>query len=97
MVGAFRGSFGRHRHDERFARVIDYCERHSEPFRHWWAGHEIAEQLPGTLKIVHPAFGRIRYTYSSFRATDASDLRLTVYTPATPEIAAQLTAALALG
>jgi transcriptional regulator with XRE-family HTH domain len=94
MVGAFRGSFGRHRHDERFARVIAYCETHSEPFRRWWDEHEIAEQLPGTIDLTHALFGPIRYTFSSFRATDASDLRLTIYTPVTPGLASRLASAL---
>jgi transcriptional regulator with XRE-family HTH domain len=94
MVGAFRGSFGRHRHDERFARIIAYCNEHSEPFRRWWDDHEIAEQRPGTLELLHPQWGSVRYTFASFRATDASDLRLTIYTPATPELAAKLTLAI---
>jgi transcriptional regulator with XRE-family HTH domain len=94
MVGAFRGSFGRHRHDERFARIIAYCNEHSEPFRRWWDDHEIAEQRPGTIELHHPQWGDVRYTFASFRATDASDLRLTIYTPATPELAAKLTLAI---
>jgi transcriptional regulator with XRE-family HTH domain len=94
MVGAFRGSFGRHRDDDRFARIIDYCNLHSDAFRRWWDEHEIADQRPGTLELHHQRWGLVRYTFASFRATDASDLRLTIYTPATPGFATELRAAL---
>ena len=95
MVGAFRGSFGRHRHDKRFARIIDYCNEQSEPFRRWWDEHEIAEQRPGAIDLHHPRWGPISYTFASFRATDASDLRLTIYTPASPGLAERIAAAIA--
>lgn len=85
MVGAFRGSYGRHRNDVRFARIIEYCLSNSEPFRRWWDDHEIAEQRPGTIELHHPHWGDVSYSFASFRATDASDLRLTIYTPATSE------------
>jgi transcriptional regulator with XRE-family HTH domain len=95
IVGAFRGSFGRHRHDERFARIIDYCMTNSEPFRQWWGKHEITEQRPGTIDLHHSLWGSISYSFASFRATDASDLRLTIYTPVTPGLAGRLAAAIA--
>jgi len=95
MVGAFRGSYGRHRDDERFARIIEYCNAQSEPFRRWWGEHQIAEQRPGAIELKHPEWGAIGYTFASFRATDASDLRLTIYTPATPGLAERLSAAIA--
>lgn len=90
MVGAFRGSFARHRHDERFARIIAFCNANSDAFRRWWDDHEIAEQRPGAIDLIHPRWGAIRYTFASFRATDATDLRLTIYTPETPGLAASL-------
>jgi transcriptional regulator with XRE-family HTH domain len=95
VVGAFRASYGRHRHDERFKRIIERCLAESEPFRRWWAEHEIAEQRPGAIDLKHPVWGPIRYTFASFRATEAGGLRLTVYTPATPGLAERLAAALA--
>lgn len=94
MVGAFRGSYGRHRHDKRFARIIAYCNEHSEPFRRWWDDHEIAEQRPGTIEVHHAQWGIVCFTFASFRATDASDLRLTVYTPVAAEFATQLALAI---
>jgi hypothetical protein len=94
MVGAFRGSYGRHRNDERFARVIAHCTAHSDAFRRWWDGHEIAEQRPGRIDLHHPRWGAVGYTFASFRATDASDLRLTVFTPETRGFAERLAAAI---
>ena len=95
IVGAFRASFGRHRHDARFARIIERAQAESEPFRRWWSEHEVAEQRPGAIELEHPVWGRIRYTFASFRATEAGGLRLTVYTPSTPGLAARLAAAIA--
>lgn len=94
MVGAFRGSYARHRKDGRFSRIIDYCLENSELFRVWWDDHEIAERRPGTIELHHPRWGKVSYTFASFRATDASDLRLTVYTPATSGFAAKLAEAI---
>jgi transcriptional regulator with XRE-family HTH domain len=94
IVGAFRGSYGRHRDDERFAAIIKRCQDESEAFRCWWSEHEITEQRPGRIDLNHPTLGVVGYTYASFRATDSSDLRLTIYTPATAGLALQLRNAL---
>jgi transcriptional regulator with XRE-family HTH domain len=90
IVGAFRASHGRHRHDERFAPIIERCLAESESFRRWWDDHEIADQRPGTIELTHPLWGPIAYTFTSFRATDAGGLRLTIYTPASPGLAERL-------
>lgn len=92
IVGAFRASFGRHRHDGRFAPIIARLVAESDPFRRWWADHEIADQRPGTIELDHPRWGRIAYSFTSFRATDAGGLRLTIYTPAAPELAERIRA-----
>lgn len=93
LVVNLRYGFARY-NDDRFPAVIDQCFADSEAFRRWWTAQEVTELRPGRVAVRHPQLGEIAYTFISFRATVVSDLRLTLYTPETPQLARRLQTAL---
>jgi transcriptional regulator with XRE-family HTH domain len=86
IVGTFRGSYARHSGDPRFGTIIKRCLDDSAEFRQWWHEHEVTGQRPGSIELNHREWGRIGYTFVSFRTTEASDLRMTIYTPASADL-----------
>ena len=93
MVVNLRYGLARY-HDDRFPGIIDQCFAASEAFRGWWNAQEVSELRPGRIEVHHPQLGDMAYTFVSFRATVVNDLRLTIYTPETPQLARRLQAAM---
>jgi len=92
-VVSLRYGFARY-HDDRYPAIIDQCFAASEAFRQWWTAQEVSELGPGRIEVRHPQLGAIAYTYVSLRATVVNDLRLTIYTPETPQLARRLQSAM---
>jgi transcriptional regulator with XRE-family HTH domain len=94
MVVSLRGGHARYGDDERFDEIINRCFEASEAFRGLWNEHAMNELRPGSMEINHPVWGLITYTFASFRATEVSDLRLTIFTPASADLEKRLRAAI---
>jgi transcriptional regulator with XRE-family HTH domain len=80
-LAMFRADSARYAGDPDFERLIAILTRESPEFREWWPRRQVLAPLAGHKRIEHPVAGRMTFEFTSFAATDRSDIKLVVYTP----------------
>jgi hypothetical protein len=60
--------------------LIGELSTRSEPFRVWWAAHNVRYHQTGSKHIRHPVVGVLELSYEVMQITADTDLRLAVFT-----------------
>lgn len=81
VLAQFRASCGRHIGDPRLSELIHDLMICSPEFRAWWPDHEVLGAPECQKALNHPQAGFLLFERLTFQASDASDLKVTVYTP----------------
>jgi transcriptional regulator with XRE-family HTH domain len=80
LVAALRSEAGRNPHDRALIDLVGELSTRSEPFRTWWAAHNVRYHQTGRKRIHHPAVGDLELDYEVMELAADSGLRLAVFT-----------------
>jgi hypothetical protein len=85
-VALLRGEAGRDPYDRQLSDLIGELSTRSEPFRGWWAAHNVRLHRTGVKLLRHPEVGELDLTFESMELTADPGLRLNAYSaePGTP-------------
>jgi len=89
VVALFRAETVRIGATDRAALLVDDLSRSSPEFAAMWSEQNLAARGPGVKRIAHGG-GILTFEYASFAVHGHADLQMIVYTPSTPNDAAQL-------
>jgi len=81
MVALFRATHDLWAADPAFVDLIARIRAGCVEFDAWWAAHDIGAAASGSKILHHPARGRLRFDYTTFKANDDPRLKLAVYLP----------------
>ena len=79
-VAMLRAEAGRDPHDRALTDLVGELSTRSEPFRTWWAAHNVRLHRTGVKRFHHPAVGDLVLAYESMDLTADQGLRLNAYT-----------------
>lgn len=82
-VAALRAEAGRNPYDRALSDLVGELSTRSEPFRKWWAAHNVRNHQTGVKRLHHPLVGELDLSYEVMEVAADSGLRLAVFT-ATP-------------
>lgn len=87
VVALLRGEAGRHPYDKDLTDLIGELSTRSEPFRTWWAAHNVRLHRSGVKRLHHPLVGDLTLAYESLDLTADQGLRLNAYSaePGSPD------------
>jgi hypothetical protein len=71
--------FGARAGDPAFTALVDLLRTRSEPFRKWWAAHDVCPQGAGRKRLLHPRHGVLTAEYATLQSNDDRRLKLVVY------------------
>jgi len=80
LVAHLRSEAGRNPHDRALTDLIGELSTRSEPFRKWWAAHNVRYHQTGRKRLHHPTVGDLELEYEVMELTADSGLRLAVFT-----------------
>jgi len=80
-LAQFRACYGRFINDPWWTTQIAELSRISPEFRELWACHDVHNASEGQKSMQHPSAGDLSFDLLSLQASDASDLRLMMFTP----------------
>jgi transcriptional regulator with XRE-family HTH domain len=85
-VAALHIAAAQNPHDQHLMNLIGELSMHSEPFRTWWAAHDVYVHRHGTKRFRHPAIGELDLAYEAFELPGDEGLTMLTYSaePATP-------------
>jgi MmyB-like transcription regulator ligand binding domain len=75
----FRLTYDIWSHSPEFNEFVDELRTDSREFARWWKIHWVQPKPSGGKLMVHPTYGRVVLSYSTFQANDNPDLRLILY------------------
>jgi transcriptional regulator with XRE-family HTH domain len=86
VVAMLRSEAGRTPYDKALSGLIGELSTRSEPFRAWWAAHNVRFHRAGVKRLRHPVVGDLTLTYESLELAADEGLRISAYTaePGTP-------------
>jgi hypothetical protein len=76
---SFRVTYDLWSHDPAFNALVDELTARSPEFARWWKAHGVRPKHSGRKTLLHPKLGRVSVAFSTFQASEASDLRLVLY------------------
>ena len=79
LVAHLRSEAGRNPHDRALSDLIGELSTRSEPFRQWWAAHNVRYHQTGTKRLRHPIVGDLDLNYEVL-PLPADGLRLAIFT-----------------
>jgi hypothetical protein len=79
VVALLRGEAGRNPYDRDLTDLIGELSTRSEPFRTWWAAHNVRLHRSGVKRLHHPLVGDLTLTFESMDLTADQGLRLNAY------------------
>jgi transcriptional regulator with XRE-family HTH domain len=79
-VALLRGEAGRDPYDRALTDLVGELSTRSEPFRTWWAAHNVRLHRTGTKHLHHPTVGELTLAYESMELTADPGLRVNAYT-----------------
>lgn len=87
VVALLRGEAGRDPYDRDLTDLIGELSTRSEPFRTWWAAHNVRLHRTGVKRLHHPLVGDLTLAYESMDLTADQGLRLNAYSaePGSPD------------
>jgi transcriptional regulator with XRE-family HTH domain len=80
LVAHLCSEAGRNPHDRALTDLIGELSTRSEPFRKWWAAHNVRYHQTGRKRLHHPTVGDLELEYEVMELTADSGLRLAVFT-----------------
>jgi transcriptional regulator with XRE-family HTH domain len=85
LVAALRQMAGRNPYDRALSDLVGELSTRSDPFRTWWAAHNVHYHQTGTKRLHHPVVGDLELSYEVMQIAADTDLRLAIFTaePAT--------------
>ena len=79
VVAALRSEAGRNPHDRALTDLVGELSTRSEPFRRWWAAHNVRRHHTGRKRLHHPIVGDLDLDYEVMELSADSGLRLAVF------------------
>jgi len=79
LVAHLRSEAGRNPYDQALADLIGELSTRSEPFRKWWADHNVQYHQTGSKRLRHPIVGDLELNYEVM-PLPADGLRLAIFT-----------------
>jgi hypothetical protein len=79
LVATLRAEAGRNPHDRALTDLVGELSMRSEPFRKWWAAHDVRYHQTGRKRLHHPAVGDLEVEYEVMEISADSGLRLAVF------------------
>jgi len=85
LVATLRSEAGRNPYDRALTDLIGELSTRSEPFRIWWAAHDVRHHRTGRKRLHHPVVGDLELDYEVMELLADNGLRLAVFSaePAT--------------
>lgn len=80
VVAVLRTQAGRTPYDKDLTDLVGELATRSEPFRTWWATHDVREQSTGVKKLRHPLVGDIALTFNELALPGDPGLSIKAYT-----------------
>ena len=80
LVATLRSIAGRNPYDRGLTDLVGELSTRSEPFRTWWAAHNVRYHQTGTKRLHHPVVGDLELSYEVMELTADTGLRLAVFT-----------------
>jgi transcriptional regulator with XRE-family HTH domain len=79
LVATLRSAAGRNPHDRALTDLVGELSMRSEPFRKWWAAHDVRYHQTGRKRLHHPTVGDLELEYEVMEIAADSGLRLAVF------------------
>lgn len=79
LVAHLRSEAGRNPYDRALTDLIGELSTRSEPFRTWWAAHDVRYHRTGVKRLRHPLVGELELNYEVMSLPE-DGLRLAVFT-----------------
>ena len=79
LVAALRAEAGRNPYDRALTDLIGELSTRSEPFRTWWATHNVRYHQTGRKRLHHPTVGDLELDYEVMELSADRGLRLAVF------------------
>jgi transcriptional regulator with XRE-family HTH domain len=79
LVASLRSAAGRNPHDRALTDLVGELSMRSEPFRKWWAAHDVRYHQTGGKRLHHPIVGDLELEYEVMEISADSGLRLAVF------------------
>lgn len=79
LVANLRAEAGRSPYDRALTDLVGELSTRSEPFRRWWASHNVRRHQTGRKRMRHPTVGFLELEYEVMELTADSGLALAVY------------------
>jgi transcriptional regulator with XRE-family HTH domain len=79
LVATLRSEAGRNPHDRALSDLVGELSMRSEPFRKWWAAHDVRYHQTGRKRLNHPTVGDLELEYEVMEISADSGLRLAVF------------------
>ncbi len=80
LVAALRSVAGRNPYDRGLTDLVGELSTRSEPFRTWWAAHNVRYHQTGIKRLHHPVVGDLELSYEAMELSADAGLRLAVFT-----------------
>ena len=80
-VAILHAEAGQHPDDRDLSDLVGELSTRSEPFRRFWAEHDVGRHDTGVKRIHHPVVGDLDLPYEAAELRGDQDLSLFVYTP----------------
>jgi transcriptional regulator with XRE-family HTH domain len=80
LVATLRQMAGRNPYDRALSDLVGELSTRSDPFRTWWAQHNVRYHQTGTKRLHHPVVGDLELSYEVMQITADTDLRLAIFT-----------------
>jgi transcriptional regulator with XRE-family HTH domain len=82
LVANLRSRAGRNPYDRELSDLVGELSTRSEPFRKWWAAHNVRYHQTGSKRLRHPVVGELELSYEVMEMTADAGLRLAVFAAA---------------
>ena len=79
LVAHLRSEAGRNPYDRALSDLVGELSTRSEPFRRWWAAHDVRYHQTGTKRLRHPIVGDVELKYEVM-PIPGDNLRLAIFT-----------------
>ena len=79
LVANLRSQAGRNPYDRELSDLVGELSTRSEPFRKWWAAHNVRYHQSGIKRLRHPVVGELDLSYEVMELAADSGLRLAVF------------------
>ncbi len=80
VVATLRSQAGRNPYDRALTDLVGELSTRSEPFRGWWAAHNVRDHQTGTKRLHHPVVGDLELSYEVMELAADTGLRLAIFT-----------------